>query len=194
MKAAAGRKGWDWRWLYALRDLEILLRLRGGTFNAPNVSRNVSAHLYAVILTRCGMAPADVDARVTALGQRSGLAAHEILGALRQARKRQPGRNHLLSSARWLADLRVTDIERTYLRDRTPPAATGDDADIGARRAAIMEVIAGNGGRVPSVRLMAARLQAAGVPCGNHSTVWRDYRALGLQPAGRAGRPRRLPL
>ena len=193
-KAAAGRKGWKQRWLYALADLEMLLRLRGGTFNAPAVSRNVAAFLYAVILTRCGMKPADVDARVTALGQRSGLEPHETLAALRQARKKQPGRNHLLSSARWLTDLRVTDNERTYLRDRTPPAATGNNADVGTRRAAILEVIAGNGGRVPSVRLMAAHLQAAGVPCGNHTTVWRDYQALGLQPSGRAGRPQKLPL
>lgn len=193
-KATAGRKGWKQRWFYALADLEMLLRLRGDTFSAPNVSRNIAAFYYATILTRCGMKPADVDARVTALGQRSGLEPNEILAALRQARKRKPGQNHLLSSARWLSDLRVTDIERTYLRNRTPPAATGDDANVGTRRAAIMDVINGNGGRVPSVRLMAEHLQAAGVPCGNHTTVWRDYRALGLQPSGRAGRPPKLPL
>ena len=192
-KATAGRKGWKQRWAYALGDFEILRRLRGGTFNAPNVSRNVAALYYAIVLTRAGMKPHDVDERIGQLGHLSGLEPHEIAGALRQARKRGQG-NHLLSSARWLTDLHVTASERTYLRDRTPPAATADDADVSTRRAAIMAVIADNGGRVPSVRLMAAHLQAAGVRCGNHSTVWRDYRALGLQPTGRAGRPPKLPL
>ena len=93
-----------------------------------------------------------------------------------------------------LQDLRVSDVERSYLRDRTPPAATQQAADIHERRIAIMAVVAENGGRVPSVRDMAAQLQALGVPCGNHTTVWRDYRALGYVTAGRAGRPARLPL
>jgi hypothetical protein len=191
-KAAAGTKGWEKRWQYGLQDLEILLQLRGGTFNAPNVSRNVAALYYALTLTKLGMAAHDVDARVSALGHRSGLSPDEITAALRQARKRGQGKH--LSSVRVFQDLHVTDVERSYLRDRTPPAATQQAADIHERRTAIMEVVAENGGRVPSVRLMAEHLQAAGVPCGNHTTVWRDYRALGLQPSGRAGRPPKLPL
>ncbi len=191
-KAAAGKRGWQQRWRYGLHDMEVLLQLRGGTFNAPNVSRNVAALYYALTLTKLGMSAHDVDARVSALGHRSGLSPDEITAALRQARKRGQGKH--LSSRRVFQDLRVTDVERTYLRDRTPPAATGNNADVDTRRAAIVDVINDNGGRVPSVRLMAAHLQAAGVPCGNHTTVWRDYRALGLKPSGRAGRPQKLPL
>ena len=191
-KAAAGAKGWQQRWRYALQDMEVLIQLRGGTFNAPNVSRNTAALYYALTLTKLGMSAHDVDARVSALGHQSGLSPDEITAALGQARKRGQGKH--LSSARVFQDLHVSDVERSYLRDRTPPAATQQAADIHERRIAIMAVVAENGGRVPSVRDMAAQLQALGVPCGNHTTVWRDYRALGYVTAGRAGRPARLPL
>jgi len=190
-KAAAGRKGWRKRWLYALADLEILLRLRGGTFNAPHVSRNRAAFYYALTLTKSGMTPHDVDGRVSDLGARSGLEPHAITAALRQARKRGEGKH--LSSARVQLELHVTDTERTYLRSRTAPAATHHDADISARRDAILATIADNGGRVPSVRQMTQHLQAHGVR-GSHGTIHNDYKALGLKLVGRAGRPPKLPI
>lgn len=190
VKAAAGRKGWKQRWLYAVADLEILMKLRGGTFMAPDVSRNVAAFYYAIALTRAGMNPEDVERRIEALGHRCGLEPHEIGAAVAQARKRK---GIHLSTRRLLADLRVTDVERGYLRPRQVADAT-HPAAIGARRQAIIDAITDNGGRVPSVRQMAALLQAEGVPCGSSGTVWRDYRALGLKPASKAGRPAKLPL
>lgn len=182
-------KGWRKRWLYAVSDLEILRKLRDGTFNADGVSRNVAALYYAVVLTRAGMPPADVTARVNDLGARCGLTTDEIAAALKQARKR--GLGHFLSGDRLRRDLRVTDVEATYLRPRpSAPVASSRKDDIAARRAAIRQEIAKNGGTVPSTRRMAEHLQQLGIRSGNHTTVFKDYRALGFQPTARPGRPK----
>lgn len=189
-----GIKGWKVRWDGVVRDLEILIRLREGRW-PHGVSRNRCAFYYAVALQRAGMHQTDVGQRVTVFGERVGLERDEIAHAVKQCKKKAQW-SHLKRDT-YLRDLDVTPVERSYLdAQRTPaPAPTAGKVSIQPRRDALLDAIGSHfRGKVPSVRTMAAYLATQEVPCGNHSTVHRDYLALGLQPTTKAGRPPKLPL
>lgn len=193
-RKARALKGWRGRWAVLLRDLEMLLRLRNNTFNGAGhdgVSRNISAFYYAAALRRSGMSLSDVTARVGELGARCGLTRDEIAHAIKQA-VRTRGRD-LLSHARVRRDLRVTETEATYLSGRTPTPASSRKDDIAARHAAIRQVIDEHGGNAPSTRRMVTLLEERGIRSGNHTTVFQDYKRLGVKPLARAGRPAKLP-
>lgn len=191
-RQAAGVKGWIVRWQNAVYDLEILKRLREGRWDTA--SRNLFAFYYAAACYRAGMPRADVEARIYTFAARVNLTNTEVTHALKQAFKKT--RHSHIRRETYLDALGVTPAERYHLDiGRKPePAPTAGKASIQGRRDAILDAIAANRGRVPSVREMAAILADQGVPCGNHSTVWLDYRALGLKPAIKAGRPPKLPL
>jgi hypothetical protein len=198
-RQAAGVKGWIVRWEGVVYDLEILKRLREGRWDTA--SRNLFAFYYAAACYRAGMSKADVEARIYTFAARVNLTNPEAAHALKQA-FRKPGtgpkevRFSHLRRQTYLDALGVTPAERYHLDiGRKPePAPTAGKASIQGRRDAIMDAITANGGKVPSVRRMADVLAEAGVPCGNHSTVHRDYLVLGLKPTTKAGRPPKLPL
>ncbi len=190
-----GIKGWKVRWDGVVRDIEILLRLREGQRWPLGVSRNRCAFFYAVALQRAGMHQTDVGGRVKAFGERVGLEPDEIAHAVKQGKKKTKW-SHLRRDT-YLRDLEVTAAERSYLDAlRTPaPSPTAGKASVQPRRDAILDAIGSHfRNKVPSVRAMAAYLSTQEVPCGNHSTVHRDYLALGLKPTTKAGRPPKLPL
>lgn len=201
-RQAAGLKGWKVRWENAVRDLEMLKRLREGRWEG---TRHNFAFFYAVACYRAGMPKEDVEARLLTFAADVQSKASvdpftdaDALAACKQAFKKDDkvGTRKHLRRETYLGQLGVTAVERSYLdAGRKPePAPTAGKASIQGRRDAILDVIASNGGKVPSVREMAALLAAQGVPCGNHSTVHRDYLALGLQLTAKAGRPPKLPL
>ena len=75
-------------------------------------------------------------------------------------------------------------------RSSPPPAAPRQQQRLDAILQAVRTTFKG---KPPSSRAMCEHLQQQGVDCGNHVTVWRDYLRLGLKPAGKAGRPPKLP-
>lgn len=187
----AAIKGWKVRWNNAVRDLEILKRLRQGLWTT---SRNVFAFYYAAALKRAGMSTADVEERVLTFAMHVGLKKHEAKSAIKQGKEKTKF-SHIRRDV-MLEQLEVTPAERFHLDigRKREPAPTAGKASIQGRRDAILEAIVANRGKVPSVRDMADILTRQGVPCGNHSTVHRDYQALGLKPLSKAGRPPKLPL
>lgn len=190
-RQAAGRKGWKVRWENTVRDLEILKRLREGRWDG---SRNLFAFYYAAACYRASMPKADVEARIYTFAARVNLTNPEANHALKQAFKK--ARYTHTRRETYLEALGVTPAERWHLDiGRKPePAPTAGKASVQGRRDAILDVIAANGGKVPSVRTMQRLLAEQGIPCGNHTTVHRDYLALGLQLTAKAGRPPKLPL
>jgi hypothetical protein len=194
-RQAAGRKGWRVSWLNRVCDLEMLLRLREGRRTWEG-HRNVFGLYYALALYRAGFTKAETQARIEAFGARTGLTPCEIEGAYKQAFKKTPW-THLRRDT-YLKALHVTAAERSYLdaqRTKPEPAPTAGKASIESRREAILEAVELHyKGRPPSVREMADFLSMQGVPCGNHTTVHRDYQALGLKTRAKAGRPPKLPL
>ena len=181
------------RWLNVVRDLEILKRLREGRWEG---TRHTFAFFYAVSCYRAGMLKADVEARLLTFAAHVQLPEADARAACKQAFKNDVGNRKHLRRATYLEALLVTPAERYHLDlGRKPePAPTAGKASVESRRDAILDAIAANGGKAPSVRDMAALLAAQGVPCGNHSTVHRDYLALGLKLTAKAGRPPKLPL
>ena len=192
-RQAAGLKGWKVRWLNVVRDLEIIKRLREGRWEG---TRHTFAFFYAVSCYRAGMLKADVEARLLTFAAHVQLPEADARAACKQAFKNDVGNRKHLRRATYLEALLVTPAERYHLDlGRKPePAPTAGKASVESRRDAILDAIAANGGKAPSVRDMAALLAAQGVPCGNHSTVHRDYLALGLKLTAKAGRPPKLPL
>ena len=197
-----GKRGHRQRWLYVVADLETLFELRDGYGAAA--SRHVAALFHAAALHRAGMAPADAESRVTRYWKRSRTKGQDVLSdtelpaVFRQARKRQTTFTRMRRET-YLTSLHVTPEERSYLDATTqrpqPQTAPTTVTERDTRRAAIVGAIHQTfGGHVPSCRDMADHLTSQGVPCGNHTTVWRDYRAMGLEPLTRAGRPPKLPL
>ena len=190
-RQAAGVKGWKVRWENTVRDLEILKRLREGRWDG---SRNLFAFYYAAACYRAGMPKADVEARIYTFAARVNLTKSEANAAVKQAFKK--ARYSHTRRETYLEALGVTPAERYHLDlGRKPePAPTAGKASVQGRLDAILDVIAANGGKVPSVRTMQKLLAEQGIPCGNHTTVHRDYKALGLQLTAKAGRPPKLPL
>lgn len=194
--AAAGKRGWLVRWRNTLADFELLVRLRGGGFNAG--IRNRGAYFYALLLLRAGMDERDVADHVARFGERCRppLAAREVAGAVRQARRPKARVLGFLANATVYHELLVTPQEATYLRHLRPATSAPrrpKPPTPAERRATIRQVVA-NLRHVPPTRDMAQYLRSHGYEC-NHSTVALDYKALGLvtdKPQG--GRPQRLPL
>lgn len=200
-KVAAGKRGHKQRWLNTLAELDTLFVLRGGRYG-NDVSRHEAAFFHATALHRSGMTnPAELEARVLRFWNPSKVRAgdtltdRDLLHVLKQARKRENDFTRLRRET-WRAKLAVTPAEASYLDAIRPHVhAPTTQRDRHTRQDAIVTAIHETfGGRVPPVRDMAAHLTAIGVPSGNASTVWRDYRALGYQPTGKPGRPPKLPL
>lgn len=199
-KVAAGKRGHRQRWLNTLAELETLFMLRGGRYG--DVSRHEAAFFHASALHRSGMTNlAELETRVRSFWEPSRVRAGDTLTdtdlvhVLKQARKRENAFTRLRRET-WRAKLAVTPAEATHLDAIRPHVhAPTTKRDRGTRQDAILTAIVETfGGRVPTVRDMAAHLTAIGVPSGNHSTVHRDYKALGYKPAGKPGRPAKLPL
>lgn len=193
--SAAGKRGWTALHRYYLRDFEVLLRLRGGGFASGHRHRGL--FLYAVVLKRNGMTRFDVDARVLNVARCSQPDADgtritnaEARAIVRDAFK---SRTIPLNAASMFSALEVTDVEASYLQHirRGAPAAPTTTRTTADRLAAIQAIVA-RLGTVPSTRTMAAYIQAQGLP-GNFTTISRDYQKLGLQPARKAGRPKKAP-
>lgn len=189
------QRGWTKRWLYLVQDLEILLRLRGGTLEAPGiVSRNQALLYYALALKGSGMSDGDVKRRCEPLGHKMRLTPREIAGAIRNGtrkRKALPSRHLARASVR--KALAVTDTERSYLTPDTAHNVATGRWKANQRHEAIKRVIAENAGRVPSLRQMKGKLALEGCDV-SHVTLRADYRACGIVSADRGGRPHKLPL
>lgn len=187
------------RWRRALRDFEVLRRLRGGGFDRG--VRNRGAFFYALLLSRAPapsggcMDVADVAERVAAFGARCrpALTAAEQRNALRQARKAKSPMSGYVSNDRLFQELAVTDTEASYLQTIRPAASRPPASERGivpAERRAIEHQTIAALGHVPSTRAMADLLKPQGINA-NWTTIARDYQALGLmtdKPQG--GRPK----
>lgn len=195
-RQSAALKGWHVRWLNTVADLEMLRRLRDGLGEWDGF-RNRFAFYYAAALYRAGCSKSEVEDRVLAFAIHTGLTAAEARAACKQGFNNKAAWKHLRRET-YLTELRVTAAERSYLdasRAKPEPAPTAGRASIQGRREAILEAIDLHfGGRPPSVRVLADFLSGQGIPCGNHSTIHRDYQKLGLVAATKAGRPPKLPL
>lgn len=200
-RAARSRKAvgaWRKRFEYMVRDLELVLRLRRGRWD-KRISRNRFAFYYAYALKRAGMTRTEVADRVAFFGAEVGLERDEVKAAVKTGCER--GYRHIRRQT-YLTELLVNDAELSYLdanRRGDAPTGSGESvtsqAHVQERRAAILTAIhEAFKGKAPSCRAMEAFLTAQGVPCGNFSTIHRDYRALGIQPVAKAGRPPKLPL
>lgn len=195
-RAGSGAKGWRQRWVYHVQDIEVLLRLRGGTLKPTHghlPSRNTALLLFVAVYSRAGEHAETVRARAQQLGAAMRLQRTEIRAAIRNGRKTKGVR--ALSRKTLRAALAVSNAEASYLR-ADPVRGPGREAaalSAAQRRLAIQRIIDANGGRPPSVRDTMHQLHAQGVDV-SVGTVHADYRRLGFQASGKPGRPPRLPL
>lgn len=193
--SAAGKKGWKAKYRYLLADVQILLNLRGGGFHA---NRHRSLFLYATILRCNGMDQfEEVEPRIIDTARKSRPDAQggivtdaEARAAVRSAFKKM---HYPLNAGRLYEAFRVTDRESTYLQHiRATPPAPAKRRTAADRHAAIRAIVQ-QLGRVPSTREMAEFTTAQGFEA-NFTSIWRDYKALGLNPQKKAGRPKRSTL
>lgn len=208
-KQSAGLRGYRAKWAGYARIIDLVCTLRadrsGHGGYGTRGSRHEIALLHAVSLYRSGMSVVDMSACVRAMWDHSRRnkpqdvpPEQDLADILKQAVKRQTKWTRLRRSA-LLQTLQVTPAEQSYLdtlhhgadADTVPTTPKQKDRRRQAIRRVVREVYQG---QVPSVRDLAAHLSAAGVPSGNHVTIWRDLQALGLISGRKAGRPPKLPL
>lgn len=193
-RSGSGAKGWRQRWLYHVQDIEILLRLRGGTLKTWHLpSRNKALTLFVAVYTRAGEHAETVRARAEQLGATMGLQRTEIRAAIRNGRKRKGVK--ALSRRTLRAALAVTAVEASYLRADPARGPGREAAELSAaqRRLAVQGIIDANGGVPPSVRDTMRQLHGQGISV-SVGTVHADYRRLGFQASSKPGRPPKLPL
>lgn len=193
-RKGSGAKGWKQRWLYHVQDIEILLRLRGGTLNTWHLpSRNKALVLFVAVYTKAGEHAETVRARAEQLGAAMGLQRTEIRAAIRNGRK--PKGIKALSRKTLRAVLAVSAVEATHLRADPVRGPGREAAELSAaqRRLAVRGIIDANGGVPPSVRDTMRQLHGQGISV-SVGTVHADYRRLGFQASSKPGRPPKLPL
>lgn len=196
-----GKRGHRQRWAYVVLELEALFTLRNGYGNAT--SRHQAALWHAAALKRSGIELPEVKHRVREFWQRSRYRRGDVLvnadldDVLKQAAKKQTQFTRLRRET-YLRALNVTDAELSYMdaaaNRRTPPpppAAARQQQRLDAILQAVNDTFEG---KPPSVRAMCEHLSCLGLDSGNHSTVHRDYRHLGIKPAGKPGRRRQPKL
>ena len=195
--SGAGKRGWLVRWQNALGDFETIRNLRGGGFDRG--IRNRAAFFYGLLLTKSGMSPRDAEAHVREFGRqcRPQLSEPEIAGAMKNACKPKGETTSWVTNGTLLAELEVTEVEASYLQFLKPKpkplSATASAAQ--TRRTAILQFVK-QLGFVPACREMTTRYLQPNGFADNHSTVWRDYKALGLivpKQRAKGGRPPKLP-
>lgn len=193
--SAAGKKGWAARHRYLLADMQTLLNLRGGGFLE---NRHRCLFLYAVLLRCNGMDEIEVGRRLLETARKCPPdAAGELItpadarSATRSAFK--PLRHPPLSVARLREELHISAREASYLPHIcATPAAPAKRRTTAERHAAIRGIVE-RLGQVPSVREMCGYTSAQGFEV-NHTSIWRDYRALGFTAAKAGGRPKKRSL
>jgi hypothetical protein len=183
------RRGWVALNRRRLRQFSLLRSMRGGFSKG---CRNNAAMIYAWLLRTNGVSRREAAVEVNRMGAecRPPLAP----SAARDAIKTGFGRRMTRMLDQTLSDrLNVTSSEAAMLeglppaarfkpKDPAPPPLTPTQVQartIMERRAKITAILA-ELGRVPSVREMGNRLIQAGYR-GNHQTVFKDYRALGIK-------------
>jgi len=170
----------------------VLMSLRGGGFASG--CRNHAAFVYALLLKKNGVNRSDMLCRVEAMGRncRLPLSQAECRAAVAAVFRRKYSFLSFAIIAEWLA---VTPAEAAMMSRETrkrfphavqfgantepPPQVSSRHQNLQQRRQAITKIVAEMGG-VPSLRQMQALLIQRG-HVGNHMTVSKDYRALGLQ-------------
>lgn len=194
--SAAGKRGWRVTWTNLLNDLELLRRLRGG-FQIG--TRNHAALLHAICWRRLGFNDLDIAARLEVLNRSMTppLYPSELRDALATARRPGPrgkaNRPIGLRYASVATRLRVTREEANLL-NHLPPArgrrkAPQTRADQIAERRDIVLDLCREGGSVPTVRAIAARLRDMGLHASLRTIVL-DLDAIGPSLAAE-GLPRR---
>ena len=182
----AKRRGWIALNARRLREFNLIREFRGG-FSKGH--RNHAALIYAWFLRCNGVPRQEAAACLRKMGSEChpGLALHECTGAIKSGYARKM----LRMKDRTIADrLAVTPEEVAALGLTLPPAGgrqgppEPEPAEIRAksiqdRRAAITRIIA-ELGTIPTHRDMGRRLIDAGFN-GNHRTVEKDYKALGIE-------------
>jgi hypothetical protein len=183
------RRGWVALSKRRLREFSLLRSMRGGF---PKGCRNNAAMLYAWLLRTNGVSRHEAAVEVNLMGAecRPPLTLSECRGAV----KTGFGPRMVRMLDQTISDrLNVTPGEAAMLeglgpattfkpKDPAPPAPMPSEIQartIMERRGRITEVVA-ELGLVPSVREMGKRLIKAGFR-GNHQTVFKDYRALGIK-------------
>jgi hypothetical protein len=176
-----------------LEDFNMLRGLRGGFSEG---CRNNAAKIYSWLLRANRCPRYDLPGKLAMFGAEChpGLSKAEIKAAWKYTKLRWM-KNQTISD--WLG---VTKAESEVLK-RFPPASqfrTGNEPPPGPRprdaqrqavqnrRFIITEIIA-DLGRVPPLRKMAEAINGMGF-MGNHQTVFKDYKALGIQ-SKRAAKP-----
>ena len=201
--ARAGKRGWAALNARRLREFNVLRSMRGRFYLG---TRNNAATLYGWLLKRNGLSRTEVAHQVSLLGSECHppLAPSECRGAVKTA-----------FSPLWrrISDQNIADRldilpEESALLERLPEAMKYRSKELPPpplrpcevramtiieRRAKITQIVA-DLGHVPTVRAMGERLIEAGFQ-GNHQTVFKDFKALGLQwertRAARAERKRK---
>lgn len=177
-----------------LREFQMIRQLRGG-FRCGH--RNAAALIYSVLLRACNHSPAEIEQRVLELAreckaqdglQRAPLSDLEALRAVESATKKRLRYEGATISAR----LGITAAEADYLElhylHPSYVSTSGRDyqrktpADkVETRRAAIMELIAENGGRpIKQVEMIQLLRERRGI-IASAGTVNGDYKALEIK-------------
>ena len=182
------RRGWVALNRRRLRELSLLRCIRGGFSQG---CRNNAAMIYAWLLRTNGVPRHEAAVEVNLMGSECN--PRLTPSACRDAVKTGFGRRMARMRDQTISDrLDVTPSEAAMLErlppatrfkqtDPAPPAPTPSEIHsrtIMDRRERIARVIS-DLGYVPPVRDMARRLAEAGLK-GNHDTVDRDYKALGI--------------
>jgi hypothetical protein len=182
----AKRRGWVALNARRLRDFNTLRSLRGGF---PEGCRNNAAKIYAWLLRVNGTPRYDLPGLVSAMGRECGpkLSTAEIKDAWKYRK------------LRWMRDQTISDwlgvtLAESAILEGLPPAMAFRRPDepllepmpremqrraVVDRRAAVTAIIA-ELGYIPTVREMSVILTAKRLR-GNHQTVFKDYKALGIR-------------
>ena len=193
--SAAGKKGWKAKYRYLLADMQILLNLRGGGFHA---NRHRSLFFYATLLRCNGMDRFETETRIRDAARKSRPDAQGGIvtdaAAITAARSAFKSQHVPLSAARLYAEFRVTDREASYLSHiRATSTAPSTRRRTTEERHGVIRAIVAQLGRVPPTREMAGYTTAQGFEV-NHTSIWRDYKTLGLDPPKKTGRPKKQTL
>jgi hypothetical protein len=180
------RRGWVALNARRLREFNVLRTMRGGFYQG---CRNNAAMIYAWLLRCNGVPRHEALVLVNLLGAECH--PHLTPSECKKAVRTGFGPRMCRMLDQTIADrLDVALAEIEMLEDlpcatRFKPAearivrAGGRSQNILGRRSAITAIIAEAGSVLP-VREMSRRLAAAGF-CGNRQTVFKDYRALGIE-------------
>lgn len=195
------RKGYQAAVACYLRDLHVLIDLRGGGF--ARGCRNVGAYYLALILFKSGATETEIARRVRTFADRCqpSLSRDEWTKAVRQASraiKKFPKYTTISEQ------LQVTASEAVYLEKfrqagastigpTTPASASTRLLERRSAITAYVETCRASSRRTPSERDTQSYLATHGIEVSAF-TVHRDYTVLGIHSANRAGRPQKQRL